>query len=114
MQSTAHLCYPDAQLAVLLQEWVQEPHSNLGQSQQIRVACFPWLGQKASVVFPESVQSPKRVAELIAVWNPSYSAASEPIGASVASAAEDAEDAEAAEAAGAVDAVGAVGAVDAT
>jgi hypothetical protein len=99
MQSTAHLCYPDAQLAVLLQELVQEPHSNLDQSQQTRVACFPWLGQKASVVFPESVQSPKRVAELIAVWNPSYSAASEPIGASVALAAE---------AAGAVDAVGAV------
>jgi len=66
------------------------------------------------VVFPESVQSPMRVSELIAVWNPSYSAASEPIGAFVALAAEDAEAAGAVDAVGAAGAAGAVGAVDAT
>jgi hypothetical protein len=56
MQSTARQCYLDAQLAVLLQELGQEPRSSLGRSQQILVACFPWLGQKASVAFLESVQ----------------------------------------------------------
>lgn len=56
MQSTARQCYLDAQLAALLQELGREPHSNSDRSQQILVACFPSLGQKASVGFPESVQ----------------------------------------------------------